>query len=297
MPHTRSEPRLEERHWYADVRRRERECDKRDNLLARRQETIQHINGEAVQLALLSADTAAQAAVLSKRQVDKAFTEPQAKIVGEVIESALPPVCTLRPPAHPLCKHLTTRLSLLARSGTSTPSTPSSRGHLADRRERIAHEGTLHQEHCDGAPQPLSSPPPPLSYPLLSPAPLLSSPPQPLSSPIPCSLPCAQAGQNMRVPAGMMARRADAIDKEAKELLTTVVSTLREEKLMPPAQKRVLPEEGAPKVPCMPFKIPRRAVPAMPTASAASAAAVGVPLPSPVSDEQRVSLPRPPSEL
>ena len=102
MPHVRSEPRLEERRWVAGVRRRERECDKRDNMLARRQERIQHINGEAVQLALLSADTAAQAAVLSKRQVDKAFTEPQAKIVGEVIESALPPVCTLRPPAHPL---------------------------------------------------------------------------------------------------------------------------------------------------------------------------------------------------
>ena len=113
-------------------------------------------------------------------------------------------------------------------------------------------------------------------------------------SEIPCSLPCAQAGRNMRVPADMMARRADAIDKEAKELLTTVVSTLREEKLMPPPQKRVLPEEGASKVP---YKIPRRAVPAMPTASAASAAAVGVPLPSPVSDERRVSLPRPPSEL
>ena len=28
--------------------RREKECDKRDNLLARRQERIQHINGEAV---------------------------------------------------------------------------------------------------------------------------------------------------------------------------------------------------------------------------------------------------------
>ena len=93
----------------------------------------------------------------------------------------------------------------------------------------------------------------------------------------------------------MMARRANAIEKEAKELLTTVVSTLREEKLMPPPQKRVLPEES--KVPCMPYKIPRRAVPAMPAASAASAAAVGVPLPSPVSDELRVSLPRPPSEL
>ena len=59
----------------------------------------------------------------------------------------------------------------------------------------------------------------------------------------------------MRVPAEMMARRADAIDKEAKELLTTVVSTLREEKLMPPPQKRVLPEEGASKVP---YKIPQQ---------------------------------------
>ena len=100
----------------------------------------------------------------------------------------------------------------------------------------------------------------------------------------------------MRVPADMMARRADAIDKEAKELLTTVVSTLREEKLMPPAQKRVLPNPNPNPNP-NPFKIPRRAVPAMPTASAASAAAAGVPLPSPVSDERRVSLPRPPSEL
>ena len=71
MPHVRSEPRLEERRWVAGVIRREKECDKRDNLLARRQERIQHINGEAVQLALLSADTAAQAAVLSKRQVSK----------------------------------------------------------------------------------------------------------------------------------------------------------------------------------------------------------------------------------
>ena len=136
---------------------------------------------------------------------------------------------------------------------------------------------------------------------LLRLSPILSCPSPPrvafAYSEIPCSLPCAQAGRNMRVPADMMARRADAIDKEAKELLTTVVSTLREEKLMPPPQKRVLPEEGASKVPCMPFKIPRRAVPAMPTASAASAAAVGVPLPSPVSDERRVSLPRPPSEL
>ena len=52
MPRKRSEPRLEERRWVAGVRRRERECDKRDNLLARRQETIKHINGEAVQLAL-----------------------------------------------------------------------------------------------------------------------------------------------------------------------------------------------------------------------------------------------------
>ena len=45
--------------------------------------------------------------MLSKRQVDKAFTEPQAKIVGEIIESALPPVHTppARPPALQACDH------------------------------------------------------------------------------------------------------------------------------------------------------------------------------------------------
>ena len=91
MPLTRSESRLEERRCFADVRRRERDCDKRDNI-ARRQERIGHINGEAVQLARFSADAAAQAAVLSKRQVDNAFTKPQAQ--AKMIESASARPCS-----------------------------------------------------------------------------------------------------------------------------------------------------------------------------------------------------------
>jgi len=64
--------------------------DKRDNI-ARRQERTEHINGEAVQLhALFSANAAAQAAVLSKRQVDKAFTKPQAQAKMIEIEGVLP---------------------------------------------------------------------------------------------------------------------------------------------------------------------------------------------------------------
>ena len=79
LPHARSEPRLE------------RYCDKRD-IIARRQERTEHINGEAVQLALFSADAAAQAAVLSKRQVHKAFTKPQAQ--AKMIESASARPCS-----------------------------------------------------------------------------------------------------------------------------------------------------------------------------------------------------------
>ena len=97
MVHARAQPKLKERNFLADVRRREARCSVREERVGVREEKVPAINGAAVSLAAFSADTAAKAAKLAQRQLEPRFAPPAARIIDGAIRSthASPPLHAL----------------------------------------------------------------------------------------------------------------------------------------------------------------------------------------------------------